>query len=151
LTAGEKLSDHRAGGTTAPAAETKSVQAPAPDSRSSATAPGADAPGGNGMGMREVREARKREAAERNARAKARRERETALSRAEEAVAQLERRQAELVAALEDPGSYEDPAIALRLNRELGDVGRDIAKATAAWEKLAEETAAEAAEETSEV
>jgi hypothetical protein len=94
--------------------------------------------------MREVREARKREAADRSARAKARREKENALAQAEKAVAQLETRQSELVAALEDPGSYADPSVALRLNRELSDISREIAGATEAWERLAEEIAAEA-------
>jgi hypothetical protein len=93
--------------------------------------------------MREVREARKREAAERNARSKAKRDQENALAAAEKAVADLEARQAEIVSALEDPGSYEDPSVALRLNRELGDISREINKATAHWEKLAGEIAAE--------
>jgi ATP-binding cassette subfamily F protein 3 len=145
LTAGEQLSDHRAGTPTSSSApEQKAVSSrSAEDTDSREASNDASLAAKGGPGMREVREARKREAAERTARAKARRERETALAQAEARVAELETRQSELVAALEDPQSYEDPSVALRLNRELNDLSREIAEATEHWEKLASEIAAE--------
>jgi ATP-binding cassette subfamily F protein 3 len=114
LTAGEQLSDHRAG--------TAVVE------RSEAAAPG----------MKEVREARKAESQERQARAKARRELERAVAAAEARVIELEGKQAELTRALEDPESYADAGLALRLNRELMGVQSDLEEATRRWEALAE-------------
>jgi ATP-binding cassette subfamily F protein 3 len=89
-------------------------------------------------GLKEVREARKREAADRNARAKEQRDLDRALLSAETKVAALEKRQSQLVAELEDPKSYEDPALALRLNRELNDLATEIEVANREWEALAE-------------
>jgi ATP-binding cassette subfamily F protein 3 len=143
LTAGEQLSDHRAGSPTPAAQPATEPAAPSPTVDHGDSRAASEAAAKGGPGMREVREARKREAAERTARAKARRERENALAEAEARVAQLEARQAELVAALEDPKSYDDPGLALRLNRELNDLSREIASATEHWEGLASEITAE--------
>lgn len=90
------------------------------------------------VGLKEVREARKREAADRNARAKEQRDLDRSLLSAETKVAALEKRQSQLVAELEDPKSYEDPALALRLNRELNDLATEIEVANREWEALAE-------------
>jgi ATP-binding cassette subfamily F protein 3 len=122
LTAGEGLSDHRP------------VAAPV------ASQPGA------GLGMREMRELRKKEAAERAARAKAAREREKALAAAEEAVVGLEAKQRELLTALEGSEASANSNVAVRLNRELGQVQRDIAEATLRWDALAAEHSVEDAE-----
>ncbi|MEK0447448.1 MAG: hypothetical protein RLZZ399_2769 [Verrucomicrobiota bacterium] len=121
LVAGEGLSDKRAG-------------TPVPAKENSASAPG----------MKEVREARKAEAAERNARAKAQRDREKAVAAAEAKIAQLESQQADLVKALEDPACYADPSRALRLNRELTALRQDLDEATAEWEAAASELTAAA-------
>jgi ATP-binding cassette subfamily F protein 3 len=112
LTAGEQLSDHRAGQEVA----TKET---------------------GGLGMREVREARKAEAAERQAKARARRELEREVAVAEGRVIELEGKQAELAQALEAPETYADAALALRLNRELMGVQADLEEATHQWEALA--------------
>jgi ATP-binding cassette subfamily F protein 3 len=122
LTAGEGLSDHRP------------VAAPV------ASQPGA------GLGMREMRELRKKEAAERAARAKAAREREKALAAAEAAVVGLEAKQRELLTALEGSEASANSNVAVRLNRELGQVQRDIAEATLRWDALAAEHSVEDAE-----
>jgi len=89
------------------------------------------------MGMREIREMRKREAAERTARAKEAREREKALAAAEAEVVGLEARQRELVVALDGGEAAANGALALRLNRDLTEVQRKIAEATLRWDALA--------------
>jgi ATP-binding cassette subfamily F protein 3 len=125
LTAGEGLSDHRAG--TSAATPTSS---------------------GGGPGMREVREARKRESAERAARAKAQRDREKALAMAESEVVRLEAQQRLIVEELESPKCYDNPSVALQLNRDLRHLQQQIAEATSRWDQLAAE---HDAEETSSV
>jgi ATP-binding cassette subfamily F protein 3 len=117
LVAGEGLSDKRAGVVQAPAA-----------------APGETS---GGPGMREVREARKRESAERAARSKALREKQKALAAAEAKVLALEGKQTELTVAMEGPEPYQNPSLALQLNRELMHVQEQLAEANAAWEALA--------------
>ena len=117
LVAGEGLSDKRAGVVQAPAA-----------------APGETS---GGPGMREVREARKRESADRAARAKALREKQKALAAAEAKVLALEGKQTELTVAMEGPEPYQNPSLALQLNRELMHVQEQLAEANAAWEALA--------------
>jgi ATP-binding cassette subfamily F protein 3 len=120
LVAGEGLSDKRAGVVKPAAAETP-----------------AEASGG--PGMKEVREARKRESAERAARAKALREKQKALAAAEAEVMALEEKQTELTVAMEGPEPYQNPSLALQLNRELMHVQEQLAEANAAWEALAAE------------
>ena len=126
LVAGSQLSDARP-----PETKTRSVErANKPKEKPLQSVPS--------VGLKEVREARKRDAADRTARAKEQRDLERALSLAETKVATLEKRQSELVAELEDPKSYEDPALALRLNRELNDLATEIEIANREWETLAE-------------
>jgi ATP-binding cassette subfamily F protein 3 len=116
LTAGEGLSDHRAGTVTA---------------GTPASSPG--------LGMKEIREARKRESAERNARAKQQREREKAIAAAEAEVLRLEADQRRLTLELETQACYDNPALSSKLNRELRDVQHRLAEASLLWDKLAEE------------
>jgi ATP-binding cassette subfamily F protein 3 len=113
LTAGEGLTDHRAGAV-------RDVVASS-----------------GGIGMKEQREQRRQDAADRAARTKLRREAEKKVTLAEGVVAELEKRQAELVSALEDPESYKDAGVALRLNRELTGVQEDLEAANAAWMEAA--------------
>lgn len=113
LTAGEGLTDYRAGSV-----------------REAVV-------GGTGVGMKEQREQRRQDAAERAAKGKLRREAEKRVAEAEAAVSALEKRQAELVAALEDPESYKDAGVALKLNRELMAVQEDLEAANADWMEAA--------------
>jgi len=55
----------------------------------------------------------------------------------EKVVVDLERKQAEITAELEDPASYADKGKFHHLNRELSSVVDQIATATAAWEQAA--------------
>ena len=119
LTAGEGLSDHR------------------PTAAAAAPQPGA------GLGMKEIRELRKRESAERAARAKVAREREKALLAAESEVVRLEARQREIITALDGSDVAPNSSTAAQLNRELGEVQRQIAEATLRWDALAAEHSVE--------
>ena len=92
--------------------------------------------------MKEVREARKRDSAERAAKSKLLRDKRKALESAEAEVVALEGRQTELTAALEGPEPYQNPALALQLNRDLMGVQQDLVTATATWDALAAEVSA---------
>jgi ATP-binding cassette subfamily F protein 3 len=89
--------------------------------------------------MKEVREARKRDSAERAAKAKLLRDKQKALAAAEAEVVALEGKQAELTAALEGPEPYQNPSLALQLNRDLMGVQQALAVATTTWDSLAAE------------
>jgi ATP-binding cassette subfamily F protein 3 len=55
----------------------------------------------------------------------------------EKKVSELETKQAEITAALEDPGTYSDKGKFHHLNRELSTIVDQITEATAAWENAA--------------
>jgi hypothetical protein len=93
--------------------------------------------------MKEIRELRKRESAERAARAKVAREREKALLAAESEVVRLEARQREIITALDGSDVAPNSSTAAQLNRELGEVQRQIAEATLRWDALAAEHSVE--------
>jgi ATP-binding cassette subfamily F protein 3 len=130
LVAGEGLSDKRAG---VVAPREKGASSPVAEASAGASETAA------GPGMKEVREARKRDSIERAARSKLLREKQKALAVAEAEVLALEGKQAELTAALEGPEPYQNPAVALQLNRELMSVQDALSTATAAWDALAAE------------
>lgn len=115
LTAGEKLTDSRAGN--APAASKAKEGAP--------------------LGMKEMKEKRRQEANERIAKAKIKRERERQIAEIEMQVFRLEARQRELTAELETPEPYAPGGNAVQLNRELSTVSGELAQLTARWEALA--------------
>ena len=118
LTAGEKLSDLRAG-SAGPNAASKNSTASSP------------------QGLKAQKEQRKAEAAERNERSKEKRAAQKSLEEAEARVSALEKRQTELTAALEDPALYQDASRALQINRDLMAIQQDLETATAAWERAA--------------
>ena len=88
----------------------------------------------NGPGLREVKELKRLEAAERQARAKAKRDRERRVAEIEMRIATVEARQKELAAALEDPAAYERGGAAMELNRELTAISSELERLTAEWE-----------------
>jgi ATP-binding cassette subfamily F protein 3 len=116
LTAGEKLSDGRAGSPPAKAAPEASENAPTP---------------------RKSKEQKRAEAEERQARARVRKEHDTRVSSLEMQIATLESRQKQLTAELEDPATYERGGAAMDLNRQLMAIAADLARVTAEWEALA--------------
>lgn len=80
---------------------------------------------------------KRREAEARQAKSRARKEHEQAVKRVEARIQELEKRQHELVTALEDQATYANPAQALALNRELSHVVDDLEQANAEWEAAA--------------
>ena len=66
------------------------------------------------------------------------REMRTDVSKHEQRVVDLEAKQAELTAQLEDPATYDEAGKAQHLNRELSAITDQLTAANAAWEKAAE-------------
>jgi len=88
------------------------------------------------------KEQRRLEAAERQAKSKVKRKQQEIVKALEARIASLEKRQAELVALLEDPGSYEKDGGAAGYNRELAVGQRELIKLTAEWEAESEKLTA---------
>ncbi|MGH7997682.1 MAG: ABC-F family ATP-binding cassette domain-containing protein, partial [Opitutaceae bacterium] len=80
------------------------------------------------------KEQRRREAEARAARSAPLRAARARMSEFEREIAKLETRQRELTAALESPGTYQEPGKAQALNRELAAVVARLQAATADWE-----------------
>jgi hypothetical protein len=93
--------------------------------------------------MKEVRELRKKESAERASKAKALRDREKAIAAAEAEVLHLESQQRTVMEELESPKCYDNPGMALQLNRDLRLIQQRIAEATTRWDQLAAEHTAD--------
>lgn len=87
----------------------------------------------SGPGMKEVRAQRRAESEARQAANRERREREKRIAALEEEIATLEARQSELTAQLENPETYDNPALAMEINRQLAGVADALEKANAEW------------------
>jgi ATP-binding cassette subfamily F protein 3 len=98
---------------------------------------------GAGAGAALSRKEQKRlEAEQRNARSRLRRKRQQVVDDLEQQIAALEARQAEIVAELERPETYEAGGQAAQLNRELQHLLADLQTLTADWESAATELSA---------
>jgi ATP-binding cassette subfamily F protein 3 len=86
-----------------------------------------------------TREEKKAENQRREAALAAKRELKKSISDMETQIANLEKKQAELALELEHPSTYDNPAKAMKLNRELLGVQDSITRTTAAWEKALEQ------------
>lgn len=95
-------------------------------------------PAAPALGLREMREQRRAEAEQRKAEAKVKRDREKRVRELEMHILSLEGRQREVTAELEKPETYEAGGNAMELNRELLGLGKELERATAEWETLAE-------------
>jgi len=82
------------------------------------------------------------EAEQRQARSRGRKAQQQIVHRLEKEIQELEARQAELVAELEKPETYEQPGRALEVNRELMDVQHRLAELDPKWEQQATRLAA---------
>jgi len=109
-------------------------------------APGrAQGPGGDGArgGARSAEEGPSRkeqkrlEAEQRQARSRRRKAQQETVQRLETEIRELEARQAELVAELEKPETYDLPGRAVAVNRELMDLQERLAELTPEWEREA--------------
>jgi ATP-binding cassette subfamily F protein 3 len=91
------------------------------------------------LGMKEIRAQRKAESEARQVLAREKRARQQRVDEAERAIQELESRQAELTAELENPATYENPSKAIEINRLLAGVTDALAAATERWEKAVAE------------
>ncbi|MCB1127487.1 MAG: ABC-F family ATP-binding cassette domain-containing protein, partial [Verrucomicrobiae bacterium] len=83
------------------------------------------------------REERRRRAEEVQARSRARRELQARVTELETQIAELEQRQTELTAILEDPATYAEKGAAIEANRELLDLTEALPRLTSEWEEAA--------------
>ncbi len=95
-----------------------------------------------GLGMREMRERKRAEAEKRKAEAKSKRDQQKHIESLEMQIANLEGRQKDVAAELENPESYAAGGAAVQLNRELLAITEDLARLTAQWEELTQKSAA---------
>jgi len=114
LTAGQKLTDSRAGLVVA------AVEAPKES-------------------VFKSKEQKRAEAEARQARSRLRKEQEEVIAKWEAKVSALENRQKEIVAALENPDTYADGGKAVALNRDLLHVQEELEAVTAKWENVVED------------
>jgi ATP-binding cassette subfamily F protein 3 len=85
------------------------------------------------MGLKETKAQRRAEAEARKAEAAQRRALERRVAELEAEIQTLEARQRDLTARMEDKATHDDPVLAMRINRELADVGDALEKANAEW------------------
>jgi ATP-binding cassette subfamily F protein 3 len=83
------------------------------------------------------RDQKRLEAEQRQSLSRQRRAQEQVVHELEKQIQQLELRQTELIAELEKPETYEQPARAMQINRELVDVQAQLANLNPQWEKEA--------------
>jgi ATP-binding cassette subfamily F protein 3 len=93
-----------------------------------------------GLSMREIKERKRRESEERQARARERKEHGQRVAGLEMQILSFEAKQKNLTAQLEDPATYDSPGKALELNRELTAVAETLERLTREWETLAQST-----------
>ena len=83
------------------------------------------------------KEQKRAEAEERQARSRARRDQQKIVSALEKRIVELEARQTEITAAMEDPATYDNSGKVMELNRELKHVIDDLQALNADWEAAA--------------
>lgn len=106
----------------------------------------AQAPAQPKMGLKEIKAQRRAEAEARKAEAAQRRAMERRVAELEAQIQTLEARQRELTTRMEDKSTHDDPALAMRINRELANVGDALEKANAEWLANAAECESQPAE-----
>jgi ATP-binding cassette subfamily F protein 3 len=84
------------------------------------------------------KERRRQEAEARQAASHARRKQEKTAAALETEILSLEAEQTELSAQLEDPKTYEDAGVAVKLNRRAGEIAELLAEKSTAWEAAVE-------------
>ena len=93
-----------------------------------------------------AREQKRLEAEQRQVRSRERKQQKEIVFHLEKEIHELERQQAELTTALENPESYQQPGRALEINRQMLNVMERLASRTAEWERAASKLAALEAE-----
>ena len=108
------------------------------DKTSAQAAPAPPPPAAPAGGVKSRNKEQKRaEAQERQARYRVRKTHETTVAKLEEEIQQLERRQKELTAELENPASYEKAGAAMELNREWVEIANRLKLLAHEWEQAA--------------
>ncbi|MEI8292503.1 MAG: ABC-F family ATP-binding cassette domain-containing protein [bacterium] len=97
------------------------------------------------MGLKEIKAQRRAEADARKAEAAERRSQERRVQELEGEIQNLEERQRELTARMEEKTTHDNPALAMKINRELADVGDSLERANTEWLKLASQSETQAA------
>ncbi len=98
-------------------------------------------PDRSGRSLRQIKEQKRAEAEARRAASRVRREKEQRLAELEAEITELEQLQNELAAKLENRATYENPAEALEINRQLAGVANSLSRANSEWEIAATELA----------
>ena len=96
------------------------------------------------MGLKEIKALRRAEAEARKAEAAEKRARERRVAELEAQIQTLEASQRELTAKMEVGETHDNPTLAMRINRELADVGDALEKANSEWLTSAAQCEAEA-------
>lgn len=78
------------------------------------------------------------EAEARQAASRARRKQEQTAAALEAEILDLEAEQAEISQQLENPKTYEDPGVAVKINRRAAEIAELLAEKTTTWEKAVE-------------
>lgn len=99
--------------------------------------------GASAPGLKEIRAQRKAESEARQAANREKREREKRVAALEAEIVTLEKRQHELTARLENPETYENPSLAMEINRQLAGVGDALERANTDWAAAAEALSSE--------
>lgn len=88
-----------------------------------------------------LKERKRLEAAQRQIRYRQRKGLQESVNRIESEIAELEQKQRELTAELEDSATYEKPGHAVKINRELSEIQSRLEEVTSEWEKIGMELA----------
>ncbi len=89
-----------------------------------------------------TKQQKRAEAEARQAKSRARKDVLESVRKLEQEVFRLEAEEKSLAAKLEDPATYDDPSLAMNLNREMMAVAENLGRTTAEWEAAAEKLAA---------
>ena len=122
-------------GLTAGAGEARSARLANPGPRGASPSYGAQAPP-------DRKEQKRLEAERRQARSRERKAQQRVVHALEKEIHALELRQTELAAELEKPETYQQPGLAVQINRELMDIQHSLAELTPKWEETASQLAA---------
>ncbi len=96
------------------------------------------APAAKKPSLFKTKDQKRAEAEARQARSRERKELQALVESLEREVFRLEASEKELAAKLEDPATYDNPSLAVNINRELAGVSDSLAIANAKWEAAAE-------------
>jgi ATP-binding cassette subfamily F protein 3 len=113
------------------------LTAGSPDASASPASARTHAPAGSEPPSVSRKDQKRLEAEQRQARSRRRKAQQQEVAELESQIQELETRQAELIAELENPETYNQPGAAARLNRELLDIQHRLTALNPEWEQAA--------------